>query len=109
MHVKQIKKAKNWTTREVQQVATLYKRMQELDAAGRLGRGKDFTKSGMVKPLAEKLGRSVPSVECKMMNMSYVLTQFGRDWLKGYKPLSNVNGAMYQQMARQFNLIDEVA
>lgn len=104
MKMKPIKTRKVWTTKEVQQVATLYKTMQKLDDAGQ-----PFVKSHMTKPLAEKLGRSVPSIECKMMNMSFVLTQFGRPWLRGYKPLKNVNGEMYKQLARQFGLIDEVA
>lgn len=104
MKMKAVTKRKAWTTKEVQQVATLYKKMQDLDASGT-----PFVKSHMTKPLAEKLGRSVPSIECKMMNMSYVLTQYGRPWLRGYKPLSNINGDMYKQMARQFGLISEVA
>ena len=104
MKMKPITKRKEWTTREVQQVATLYKKMQQLDADG-----VPFVKSHMTKPLAEKLGRSVPSIECKMMNMSHVLTLYGRQWLRGYKPLSNINSAMVKQMARQFDLINEDA
>ncbi|MGI9288796.1 MAG: hypothetical protein ACR2P1_25640 [Pseudomonadales bacterium] len=99
MKMKAITKRKEWTTKEVQQVATLYMKMQAHDA-----KGEHFVKSHMTKPLAEKLGRSVPSIECKMMNISHVLNVHGIQWLRGYKPLANVNSAMFKQLVRQFNL-----
>ena len=99
MKMKQIKTRKEWSNAEVKAVAQLYIKMKTMH-----DNNQHFVKSHMTKPLAEKLGRTVPSIECKMMNISFILDSNGMEWLKGYKPLKNANSAMTAQIAPLFNI-----
>ena len=57
-----------------------------------------YSKAQSVRDLAASQGRSKASVEAKMMNVSAVLQSLGVDWVTGYKPLSNYNKALLDQV-----------
>ncbi len=56
--------------------------------------GEKYQKASSVRALAEKLGRTKGSIEAKLMNVSGVMVDLERDWVNGYKPLSNYNKAL---------------
>lgn len=60
--------------------------------------GDPYQKAAVVRLLAAEQSRTKGSVECKMMNVSAVLHDQGHDWVTGYKPLSNYNKALSDQV-----------
>lgn len=86
MKMGKITKSKIWEPVEVNQVIALYMTFLSAQFSGQ-----KIVKSHHYKPLAEKLGRSIGSVESKLMNVSGALKAHGRLDLivKGYKPLDN--------------------
>ena len=82
-----------WTPEHVDQLLALYFAFLANQQTGTA-----YQKAASVRELAAKQGRSKGSVEAKMMNVSAVLDQQGREWVQGYKPLSNFNGALQQQV-----------
>ena len=61
-----------------------------------------YTKAGSVRELAAKLERSKGSIEAKMMNVSAVLVLLGKPYVTGYKPLSNYNKDLVNQVGQWF-------
>ena len=93
MHMGKITSAKNWEAPELSQVIALY----FLFIANQLA-GVKVVKSHHYKPLAESLGRSIGSIESKLMNISACLKFHKRSDLivKGYKPLNNFSTDMLE-------------
>jgi len=58
-----------------------------------------YTKAAPIRELAAWQQRSKGSVEAKMMNVSAVLDVLGHDWVNGFKPLSNYNKALFDQVS----------
>ena len=86
MKMGKITNSKIWEASEVSEVIALYMTFLSAQLYGQ-----KIVKSHHYKPLAEKLSRSVGSVESKLMNVSGALLAHGRQDLivRGYKPLSN--------------------
>jgi hypothetical protein len=83
---------KDWTEQEVRLVVADYFAMLEKELLG-----KAFSKTDHRKALAPLLdARSDPSIEYKHANISAVLTDLGLPYIEGYKPRSN-----YQQLLGQ--------
>ena len=88
-----ITKRKAWTDNESLAVIELYNyflNCQLNDEA--------YTKASKVRHLAELLGRSKGSIEAKLMNVSAVMRDLGNVWVTGYKPLSNYNKSLKDQV-----------
>lgn len=60
--------------------------------------GDAYQKAAAVRKLAADQDRTKGSIECKMMNVSAVLSDLGHDWVTGYKPLANYNKALSDQV-----------
>ena len=74
-----------WSDDELKDAVVAYRKMQ-ID----LYAGKHVVKKAVYKALSDKWGRTEASYERRMSNISAVLNLYGRDWIKGLKPLSNV-------------------
>ena len=88
MKVKPIEGNRNaWDQKQNRALVSLYNQMLDLQA-----RGEKFVKSHLVKALAESLGRSKGSIECKLMNVSAIRQNLLKlPIVKGYKALDNYN------------------
>jgi len=62
-----------------------------------------YTKAAAVRAIAANQQRSKGSIECKLMNVSAVRQIMGLDWVQGYKPLSNVNKALIDQVKSYYS------
>lgn len=90
-----------WTDDELRDAVFAYKTMQrELDA------GRPVVKRAVYKALSERWGRTESSYERRMGNISAVLDLYGRSWIKGLKPLSNVGTNVIAVINRCLNEFD---
>ena len=93
-----------WSDDELKDAVVAYRRMQiDLDA------GKRVVKKAVYKALADKWGRSETSYERRMSNISAVLDLYGREWIKGLKPLSNVGTNVISVINKHLNEFDGVS
>ncbi len=83
----------NWSKDELSAAVKAYLEMQQLDRDG-----VPFTKRKYYDELAAKFGRTAGSFEYRMLNISYVLSLMGRDWLTGLKPAKNVGANVAAQI-----------
>ena len=104
MKMKPVTTRKPWTNDDVDQLLRVY----NVFLTAQL-QGDAYTKASAVRDLAALQGRSKGSIECKMMNVSAVLQMHGLDWVKGYKPLSNINRELVSQVCAFFDIRSEVA
>ncbi len=74
-------RGEDWTQREVEACVIAYLDMLTLEIAGQ-----PYSKADFNRRVQAETGRSKGSVEFKMQNVSAVLDQMGRRWIKGYKP-----------------------
>ena len=93
MNMKPVKTRVAWTNDNVADLLTLYGYFLQCQR-----NGIKYSKAQPVRELAALQGRSKGSVEAKMMNVSAVLQSLGVDWVQGYKPLSNYNKALLDQV-----------
>ncbi len=87
----------NWSESEESAIVKLYNVMAALDASGLLGRGKEkTTKAELIRnaQAGALSSRSRPSVEAKLMNVSYCRQRAGLSVVTGYKPLSNCSNGL---------------
>lgn len=90
-----------WTEEELRDAVFAYKTMQQdLDA------GRPVVKRSIYKALSEKWGRTENSYERRMGNISAVLDLYGRSWIKGLKPLSNVGTNVISVINKYLNEFD---
>ena len=82
-----------WTPEHVEAMLHLYFSFLASQRAGTA-----YTKAAPIRELAAEQGRSKGSIEAKMMNVSAVLNFQAHDWVTGYKPLSNYNKALLDQV-----------
>jgi len=82
-----------WTTEHVEQMLDLYFNFLSSQRAGTA-----YIKAHAIRDLAQDQGRSKGSIEAKMMNVSAVLNEQAHDWVTGFKPLSNYNKALLDQV-----------
>ena len=83
LHMGKIKVRRDWEKSELAQLIELYNFFLNCQLSGQ-----KFVKTECYRPLAEKLNRTVASIEQKLMNISGVLKLHGRVDLivKGYLP-----------------------
>jgi hypothetical protein len=98
MNIKATTTRKIWTDEDVYSLLTVYDAFLKHQFANEA-----YTKAATVRALAELQGRSKGSIECKMMNVSAVLSDGGGDYVTGYKPLRNYNKALRDQVERFYN------
>jgi hypothetical protein len=85
---------KDWTEQEVGLIVADYFDMLEAEVLG-----KSFKKSEHRKALSPKLqGRSDGSIEFKHQNVSGVLVELGLPYIEGYKPRSNYQGILANEV-----------
>jgi len=66
--------------------------------------GKPYNKAEHNRALQSKIGRGKGSIEFKHQNISAVLKGLGEDWITGYKPAFNFQGALVDAVARWLTL-----
>src|SRR5689334_9573081 len=63
-------------------------------------RGENFVKAERNAALVERIGRSRKSIEFKHMNISAVMRALGRPTIRGYRPMENVQQAIFPAIER---------
>lgn len=91
MNMHKITTRKPWDNNDLLEVCKTYLSFLRSQAAGEA-----YTKAPAVRACAERCQRSKGSIEAKMMNISAILQDHGRDWVTGYKPLSNYQKSMVE-------------
>jgi hypothetical protein len=89
------KTGSDWGDGELDAIVADYFAMLELELAGQ-----SYVKSHRGAALMQTLGRSHRSVEFKHMNISAVMSTLGRPIIKGYRPLYNIQRAIYDAIDR---------
>lgn len=85
----------DWTDEQNDAIVADYFAMLADDEAGR-----SYNKAEHNRCLAEVIGRPRGSIEYKHQNISAVLKGLGEDWIPGYKPAFNFQGALVDAVAR---------
>lgn len=86
--------ALSWSQQEIAATVADYMLMLQQELAGQR-----FNKAAHRRALLARLnGRSAAAVEMKHQNISAVLRASGRFWINGYKPLSNVQAALGEEV-----------
>ncbi|MGE0256691.1 MAG: DUF3883 domain-containing protein [Alphaproteobacteria bacterium] len=88
----------DWTDREIDLIVADYFNMLQLELAGR-----PYVKSRRNAALQELTGRSHGSIERKHQNISAALVRLGRPWIRGYKPLTNIQHALIAGIERHLD------
>ncbi len=74
-----------WRKDELAVAVSAYRTMQAAIAAG-----SKVNKAQVYRDLSSQHGRTPKSWEYRMQNISHVLAEFGKSWIEGLKPASNV-------------------
>lgn len=85
----------DWTDREIDLIVADYFDMLRLELAR-----DSYVKSHRNVALQQLTGRSHGSIERKHQNISAVLVKLGRPWIRGYKPLANIQRALMDGIER---------
>jgi 5-methylcytosine-specific restriction protein A len=93
-----------WSEEELKDSVFAYKAMQKDIVAG-----KAIVKKNVYRELSKKWGRTEKSYEQRMSNISAVLDLYGRSWIKGLKPLSNVGTNVISVINKYLNAFDGAA
>ena len=88
----------DWTGAENRAIVDDYLAMLALESAGQ-----PYSKTDHRNALIEAMGgtRSPGSIERKHQNISAVMLQLGLPYIKGYKPLSNIQEALLNEVMRR--------
>ena len=78
-----------WTDDELKHLVKAYCAMLALEVAG-----EKYSKAEHNLKLQTQINRSRGSIEMKMMNVSAVLVEMKRRFIKGYKPYPNYQSAL---------------
>ena len=81
---------KNWSDAELEASVRSYLEMKDKEL-----KGIKFTKVDYYRDLSRKFGRSEKSFEYRMQNISFVISQLGREWVTGLKPAKNVGSHVF--------------
>jgi Domain of unknown function (DUF3883) len=68
--------------------------------------GIKFNKAQLYRTLAEKTGRTPSSIEFKFQNISAVLNELGREWMKGLAPLANFQELLAEKVSEHIDTLD---
>ena len=93
----------DWQDEELDAIVADYFAMLALDAAGQ-----PFVKAHRARALMEQTGRSHRSVEFKHMNISAVAAELGLPIVRGYRPLTNYQSAIFDAIDRHLDRHPEV-
>ena len=93
MNVKKVTVRKAWSDNDVCELVEAYNLLLNAQE-----QGVNMAKAPLVRELMASQERSKGSIECKLMNVSVVYVKEGFDFVKGYKPLSNINKALIDQV-----------
>lgn len=87
--------SEKWTKDELRASVYAYMGMLEMERAGQ-----KFVKAVLVRELIarELKSRSKSAVENRFQNISSVLSDSGKPWVKGYKPLSHVGSFVHKEI-----------
>ena len=86
----------SWSQEEIAATVADYMQMLQLELADQR-----YNKTQHRRALMAKLnGRSDAAVEMKHQNISEALRTLGRAWIVGYKPLSNLQGALKEEVVQ---------
>ncbi len=89
-----------WSDEELKASVEAYVEMQRNERAGQL-----VVRQHYYRKLAEQFGRTEKAFECRMQDISYVLSLMGRSWLVGLKPARNIDTAAGEQIEQ---LLDQI-
>ena len=96
--------ANDWSNREVEAIVRDY-----LDMLASELRGESFNKAEHNRELRQQLNdRSHASVEFKHQNISWVLFELGHPYIKGYKPLPNIQDLLRGEVRRQLGRLSDL-
>lgn len=93
----------DWSADELDAIVADYFAMLALDVAGQ-----PFVKAHRARALMEQTGRSHRSVEFKHMNISAVAAELGLPTVRGYRPLTNYQAAIFDAIDRHLSIHPEV-
>ncbi|MEW9796658.1 HNH endonuclease [Alteromonas sp. CYL-A6] len=82
-----------WTSEELKASIEAYVEMRDKQTAG-----VPFIKKEIYERLAERFDRTEKSFEFRMQNISHVLAQQGREWIKGLRPAKNVGANVTREI-----------
>lgn len=85
----------DWTDSQNDAIVADYFAMLASDVTGRR-----YSKAEHNRALQTQIGRGKGSIEFKHQNISAVLKGLGEDWIPGYKPAFNFQGALVDAVAR---------
>ena len=98
-----VKTGTDWSADELDAIVADYFAMLALDAAGQ-----PFVKAHRARALMEQTGRSHRSVDFKHMNISAVASELGLPTVRGYRPLTNYQAAIFDAIDRHLSTHPEV-
>ena len=68
--------------------------------------GNKFNKAQLYRTLAEETGRTPSSIEFKFQNISAVLNELGREWMRGLAPLANFQELLAEKVSDHIESLD---
>lgn len=84
-----------WSQREIDLIVADYFEMLQFERTGQ-----PYVKAERNRALQDLTHRSRGSIEFKHQNISAVLHKLGADWIPGYKPMANYQGALIDGVER---------
>lgn len=88
----------NWSDREIDLIVSDYFDMLDRELAGT-----PYVKAERNAALRHLTGRSRGSIEFKHQNISAVLVELGRPWIRGYRPMRNFQKALIDGIERRLD------
>ncbi|HEV2081316.1 MAG TPA: DUF3883 domain-containing protein [Brevundimonas sp.] len=85
----------DWTDEELDLIVADHFAMLAAEQAGQ-----PYVKAHHARALMERIGRTHRSVEFKHMNVSAVLTELGLPIIRGYRPMPNIQAAIFPAVDR---------
>ena len=89
------KAGSDWQDDELDAIVADYFAMLTAEQAGEA-----YVKSHHAKALSAQIGRAHKSVEFKHMNLSYALSELGLPTIRGYRPMQNIQRAIFPAIDR---------
>ena len=85
----------DWSVDELDAIVAEYFAMLSAQSAGQT-----FVKAQRARALDARIGRGAKSIEFKHMNISAVLTELGMPIIRGYRPMTNYQRAIFPALER---------
>ncbi|MNS63073.1 hypothetical protein D3C72_961580 [compost metagenome] len=85
----------DWQADELDAIVAEYFAMLSAQSAGEI-----FVKAHRARALDARIGRGAKSIEFKHMNISAVLTELGMPIIRGYRPMTNYQRAIFPALER---------